>query len=180
MKRIITTCLVIIFSIILTPAIYSASEQKAINIVGKETPYELPHPGLLPDHPLYIFKTIRDNILIFTTRNTHKKALLYQQLSDKRITAAHRLAQKGKGELALAHATEAEDLFLKIPPLVQTVRNQGEEDTGDLISKLYLSNAKHREVITEMIGNTTQSEINLIELLLMKNEEGKKALDSLQ
>ena len=180
MKRIIAACIVIIVSVVLTPAIYSATEQKTISIEEKEIPYELPHPGLLPDHPLYFFKTIRDNILVITTRDNYKKAKLYRHLSDKRIIAAHRLSEKGKGELALTHATEAEELFLEIPPLLKASREQGGEDTEDLISKLHLSNAKHREIIAEMIENIAQSEIDAVETLLMKNAEGKKALDTLQ
>ncbi|MDA1316697.1 MAG: DUF5667 domain-containing protein [bacterium] len=180
MKRIITIIFIIVFSFILTPAIHSATEPKTIIIEEKEIPYELPHPGLLPDHPLYFFKTLRDNILIMTTRNSYKKAKLYLHLSDKRITGALRLSEKGKDELALKNAAEAEEIFLEIPPFLKTVKEEGGEDSESLISALHLSNAKHREVISEMIENTTQTEIQVLEELLMKNEEGKKALNALQ
>jgi hypothetical protein len=106
--------------------------------------------------------------------------VLYHNLSDKRITSALRLSEKGKDELALTNALKAEELFLEIPPLLKMAKKQGEIDMEDLISKLHLSNAKHREVIAEMIKNTTQTEINVVENLLMKNEEGKKALGILQ
>ena len=180
MKRIITVFIVAVIAIVLTPAIHSTSEQTSITIENKEIPYELPHPGLLPDHPLYFFKTLRDAILIVTTRDNYKKAELYRHLSDKRITSALRLSEKGKDDLALINALEAEELFLEIPPLLQMAKKQDGEDTEDLISKLHLSNAKHREVIAEMITNTTQTEIDVVENLLMKNEEGKKVLNTLQ
>lgn len=180
MKRIIAVFIVIVVTIVLTPAIHSASEQKSITIENKEIPYELPHPGLLPDHPLYFFKTLRDTILIITTRDNYKKAGLYRQLSDKHITSALRLSEKGKDELALTNALKAEELFLEIPPFLQIIKEQGGDDPEDLMSKLYLSNAKHREVIAEMIKNTTQTEIDIVENLLIKNKEGKKALDTLQ
>ena len=90
------------------------------------------------------------------------------------------MSEKGKDDLALINALEAEELFLEIPPLLQMAKKQDGEDTEDLISKLHLSNAKHREVIAEMITNTTQTEIDVVENLLMKNEEGKKVLSTLQ
>jgi len=180
MKRIIALLIVIGGAIILTPAIHSASEQKPITIENKETPYELPYSGLLPDHPLYFLKILRDTILIITTRGNDKKAELYRHLSDKQIVSALRLSEKGKDSLALDHALQAEELFLKIPPLLKIEKKQEGKGSGDLISKLHLSNAKHREVIAEIIENTTQTRIDVIKTLIMKNEEGEKALNSLQ
>ena len=150
MKRIITVFIIAVIAIVLTPAIHSASEQTSITIENKEIPYELPHPGLLPDHPLYFFKTLRDSILIITTRDNYKKAELYRHLSDKRITSALRLSEKGKDDLALANALEAEELFLKIPPLLQITKVQHGENIEDLISKLHLSIA-NREHIKEIL-----------------------------
>jgi len=83
MKRIITALIVVVITIVLTPAIYSASEPTSITIENKEIPYELPNPGLLPDHPLYFFKTLRDTILIITTRDNFHLVINYSLLEIK-------------------------------------------------------------------------------------------------
>jgi hypothetical protein len=56
--------------------------------------YELPYPGLLPDHPLFFLKTIRDKITGFFISDPIKKAEFDILQSDKNLNAGIYLVNK--------------------------------------------------------------------------------------
>ncbi|PIZ98613.1 MAG: hypothetical protein COX78_02915, partial [Candidatus Levybacteria bacterium CG_4_10_14_0_2_um_filter_35_8] len=56
--------------------------------------YELPYPGLLPDHPLYFLKMTRDKIIGFFISDPIKKAEFDILQSDKRLSAGVYLLNK--------------------------------------------------------------------------------------
>lgn len=100
--------------------------------------YYLPYPGVLPDHPLYWLKMIRDKLLLVVTRNPvdkYERLLLY---ADKRINAAKFLAEGNQLELAVATATKAEKYL-------EQARQQTEK--GENLEKAY---RKHLEVLEEI------------------------------
>lgn len=66
--------------------------------------YALPYPGILPDHPLYVFKKIRDAILEFLIVDPVRKAEFYILQADKRLAMALAYAQK--------------DRSVSVPPLI--------------------------------------------------------------
>lgn len=151
-----------------------------IEIEEEEVVYNLPYPGILPDHPLYFLKSIRDNVLIFITRDNERKSKLFLTISDKKMASALALAEKGRGNLSQKELEEGEDLFLKIPKRLSIVKEQGGSYSPELIQNLYLSNKKHRETITEVMKKNTESETNEISELLKKNTEIKNELDKLE
>lgn len=75
--------------------------------------YELPYPGLLPDHPLYIFKSIRDLLLRALISHPIKKVEFDLLMADKRLNMAIFLFQKQKTELGVKTVAEGID-YLKI------------------------------------------------------------------
>ena len=142
--------------------------------------YQLPYPGLLPGHPLYILKVIRDNILIFTTRDNQKKAKLYLHLSDKNMSTAIALINEGKEQAAIEQLKTAERRFLLIPPILQELKNQGGEYASAFIVDLSQSNQKHREVIILVIGKVTESDIDVLDELLEQNTKAEELLKNTQ
>lgn len=77
-------------------------------ILAQSVDYYLPYPGILPDHPLYWLKMVRDRIgLITVTGKTAKaeKLLLY---ADKRLGAAWALIDGNKLPLGVSTLTKAE------------------------------------------------------------------------
>lgn len=113
--------------------------------------YNLPYPGLLPDSPLYLTKIIRDRITDFLTRDNFKKAELYLLYSDKRAAMSLILASKGKNQLAIDTFVKGEKYFFKIPGLLKAVKKQGGQVPSNFFETLKLSNAKHKELIEELI-----------------------------
>ena len=118
--------------------------------------YNLPYPGLLPDSPLYITKIIRDRITDFLTRDNLKKAELYLLYSDKRTSMSLVLASKGKSQLAIDTFAKGEKYFLKIPELLRSAKKQGTQAPSSFVETLKLSNAKHKELIEELIKTLPQ------------------------
>ncbi len=139
--------------------------------------YPLPYPGLLPDNPLYFLKSVRDSMFVFTTRDAVKKAQLYLLLSDKHTSAALLLAEKGKEELAIKELQKSEHFFEQIPPLLKSAKKQGSTPpSNDLMTKLYQSNMKRGEIITEVMKKTTQGNITTLKSIFEANKKMKKTL----
>ncbi|CAN5206812.1 hypothetical protein BH09PAT1_BH09PAT1_2440 [soil metagenome] len=170
MKNIVIVCLILISTLIVLPTLGAVANSKTINVDEQKVVYQLPYPGILADHPLYPIKKLRDSILIFTTRDTLKKSELYHHLSDKHIAIAVQLADKGKEQLAINEFILSEEYFSKAPSLLRESKKQGVAPTNDFITKLYQSNSKHAEIITEFLKKTTQANIDTLDSLLKKNK----------
>lgn len=145
--------LLISFVIIFPVAFYfvMGASDTLVKAPQEKVIYNLPYPGLLPDSPLYITKVIRDKITDFLTRDNLKKAELYLLYSDKRISMSLVLASKGKNQLAIDTFAKGEKYFLKIPKLLISAKKQGSQAPSSFVETLKLSNAKHKELIEELI-----------------------------
>ena len=140
--------------------------------------YNLPYPGLLPDNPLYLAKTVRDRITDFLTRDNLKKAELYLLYSDKRAAMSLALAHKGKSQLAIDTFIKGEKYFLKIPYLLKSVKKQGGQVPSNFFEILKLSNAKHKELIGELIKILPQGLNQSLTLLSDLNQQVKLEIES--
>jgi len=141
--------------------------------------YNLPYPGLLPDNPLYITKIIRDKITDFLTRDNLKKAELYLLNSDKRASMAMALALKGKNQLAIDTFMKGEKYFFRIPDLLRSAKKQGTQAPSGFIEILKLSNAKHKEMIGELIKLLPQGLNDPLNQLSDLNNQIKTQIESL-
>ena len=140
--------------------------------------YNLPYPGLLPDSPLYLTKIIRDRINDFLTRDNLKKAELYLLNSDKRASMSMALALKGKNKLAIETFIKGEKYFIKIPDLLRSTKKQGTQAPSSFIETLKLSNAKHKEMIEELIKILPQGLNEPLTQLSDLNQQIKTEIDS--
>lgn len=163
--------------IFLTNFIFLATAQE-VKIEVKKTIYDLPYAGILPDHPLFFLKNIRDRVFEFATRDQLKKANLYLLLSDKRMRMAIELFEKGKGMLAVDSVVKAEAYFLKIPDLLTTSKKQGAAADGVFILRLKTAIEKHREIIESLIKDVSDSERKKLEEILKVNKLIKNKLSS--
>lgn len=179
MRKFAAIFLIIIFSFFLLPQIALITQSQSLNIDEPEVVYPLPYPGILTDHPLYFIKQMRDSILVFTTRDNAKKAQLYLHLSDKHMAIALELAQKSKGDLSKKELINAENYFLEIPPVLREAKEQGSSSSADFVSKLQQSNAKHKEVITEVMKKVSDSDVETFKTILDKNNQAQKEIQKL-
>lgn len=172
--------LVGLLALLLFATVHPAHAQESITLSDQNVVYELPYPGILPDHPLYIFKSIRDHIIEFTTRETMRKAEFLLAQSDKFISMAPPLEKKGKDKLAAETAQQAEEAAARIPDLVKTSKSQGVGPSSEFITKLKGSNAKHREVLESLLRDIPQGEREAVTHTLDLNKQSAKALESLK
>lgn len=126
--------------------------------------YYLPYPGILPDHPLYFLKMIRDRIWLILTTNPLKKAEVLLLFADKRIGAAAVLVEGNKVNLGLTTATKAEKYLERALEMEKKARDSG-KDTRAFLEKLQQATSKHEELLLAMEKKAT-GEVDLIEKIL--------------
>jgi hypothetical protein len=169
---------VFLFFIITVPSFYLINSQ-TITIKEKKVVYELPYPGLLPDHPLYFLKATRDKFLEIITRDNVKKAEFYLHLSDKKANAATFLVKKGKNKLAVETIASGEKHASKISDLLTAAKNQGASATPAFIDRVKLSNTKHREIIEQLLKEIPSGDQTDIEEVVKLNEKIRRDLERL-
>ncbi len=173
--------LLITFIIVIPFATYFVlgASDSLIKTPQEKVAYNLPYPGLLPDSPLYLTKIVRDRIADFLTRDNLKKAELYLLYSDKRAAMSLVLARKGKNQLAIDTFTKGEKYFLKIPNLLKSAKKQGGQAPSNFFETLKLSNAKHKELIEELIKILPQGLNQSLTQLSNLNQQIKLEIESL-
>jgi len=167
----------VVFVPFITYFVLGASET-LVKTPQEKVIYNLPYPGLLPDSPLYLTKIIRDRINDFLTRDNLKKAELYLLNSDKRASMSMALALKGKNKLAIDTFIKGEKYFIKIPDLLRSAKKQGTQAPSSFIETLKLSNAKHKEMIEELIKILPQGLNEPLTQLSDLNQQIKTEIDS--
>lgn len=175
MKNILLVFFILIGSLVLFPLIdlRAQSQTQSLSLDDQKVIYQLPYPGILPDNPLYFIKETRDSIKVFITRDNLKKADLYLNLADKHMAIALKMAEKGREKIAISELQKSEELFRNIPTLLINSKKQGVAPSNDMIIKLYQSNSKHQEIITEVMKKLTQTEIETFKNILLENEKAR-------
>ena len=181
MKKFGRFVLLFLFLIILPAMAYFVMESSGAPVATpqEKVVYNLPYPGILSDHPLYFMKITRDRLMEFLTRDNVKKAQLYLLYSDKRVAMAMSLAKKGKSQQAISAFSKGEKYFLKIPDILRVVKEQGGQPPSGFVETLKVSNAKHAELIGELMKTLPEGNQEYLAALLNLNLEIKKALETL-
>ncbi len=156
MKRIISISLSLILLIFFfSHSSYAAEEKMSKEISPTPTiiEYQLPYPGLLPDNPLYFFKTIRDRIVSLLIADPFKKSEFNLLQADKRLSTGMYLFEKGKKTLAETTISKGENYFQEALTQAEKATREG-KDTKDLIRRLSEAYAKHKEVLTNIVDKS--------------------------
>lgn len=182
LKFIFALCL--IFS--LFPAFASAQTLKSdlpqasdSSKMNQKIDYELSYPGILPDHPLYFLKAIRDKTVSFFISNPLKKADFEVLMADKRVLASFLLVQKNKNSLAKDTFSKAENYFEDAITRTKDAKSQGMY-TQEIVQKLKLSNSKHQEVFSEIEKTIGKKEIKKWQKERERLKEMEKKVKSLE
>ena len=142
--------LLLFLSFLLFSISFAQLPEDAPNKLEQSVPYQLPYPGILPDHPLYFLKKLKENLALWFTFDQQAKTEKLLLYSDKRTAMSQSLIKKGKVKLALKTAVEAEKLFEKT---IQEVKKNKIEDP-EFISRIKLSHEKHVEVAEKLIRDS--------------------------
>jgi len=131
------------FKLAPTPAPQTASE---ININ-----YNLPATGYIgPESPFWALEVMRDKLWLAVTRNPIKKAEILLLLSDKRLSSAMELAEKGKYNEATPVVIKSEMYLIQSLDQLEKASGEGYEVLG-FAGHLSLASLKHREILEEFL-----------------------------
>lgn len=152
MKTIIAICVCLIIGLFGTT---SVSAQQEISSFGLPTPttidYNLPYPGILPNHPLYFLKNIRDEILLFFTRSLLKNSRVRLLIADKNLGMATQLIDLGLDKEAIQVLQKGEKHLLVAILQLQELKKRGELPAG-AVDKFELAARKHEDVINHLMN----------------------------
>ena len=123
---------------------------------GAISKYTLPYAGLLPDHPLYFLKTLRDRIIDLLIADNLKKADFTLLQADKHLSMAIVLVEQGKPELAESTESKGQNYLLRTLTHREKAKVEGKDTTG-LSTKLAASLDKHHEVLLDLAKKTEGS-----------------------
>lgn len=140
----------------IAPVENATTEKVATQEAQTNNDYFLAYPGLLPDHPLYSLKMVRDRIWLWLTTNSLKKAELLLLFADKRLGAAKALIEGNKVELGVSTITKGEKYLERAIAQGKIATEKG-EDAQALLEKLSQATLKHQEVLTELVNKVPES-----------------------
>jgi hypothetical protein len=141
--------------------------------------YSLPFPGILPDHPLYGLKLMRDKILIMFTRNPVRKTHLNLLLADKKLVMGQLLWEKNDFDLSISTLYEGEKLLLISATGLSDLKTQNNLPEG-LADKIELAAKKHQEVIKQLTIVTGNENLKqqLTQISAMTNQTIQQVLST--
>lgn len=179
LKPLTTALLVFFFAIIVPPLFfmfnYSQTPTPSIN----KMVYELPYPGLLPDSPLYKLKQLRDGALEFATRDNLKKSELHLLMSDKLLRTAQMMSSQKKNKFVAPALLKSEKYFSKSVTEALESKKQGRSANNEFIDHLKMSNAKHEEVLAQIVTSIMPDQKSMYKETVELNRENKKSLGGL-
>lgn len=114
--------------------------------------YDLAYPGILPDHPFYKLKVLRDKISLALISDPRKKIDFYLLKADKELLAAAILVDKGLIDLAAQTALKAEHNYTLLTQELYRLPTSPKEE---LYKKLKTASLKHQEVLASLAKRVT-------------------------
>lgn len=146
-------------------------------IVKPEVKYYLPYPGILPDHPLYSLKMVRDRIWLWLTMNSSKKVELLLLFANKRIGAGKALVEGGKTDLGITTIEKGEKYLERAVEALDKME-EGKE-VKSLASQIKQATLKHEEIILSLEEGLEGETKSALEKLLTYTKGVKERLDKL-
>lgn len=139
-------------TIVATPA----PAAKAGAVTPKKQEYLLPFPGILPDHPLYFLKQVRDGIMDRLIVDPLRKAEFLILQADKRLNMGNTLIVQKKEKLAEVTVSKGEKYMERAVTGLSGYKSMGRPVPAAITDTLNRSTDKHIEVLTGMIEATTE------------------------
>lgn len=114
--------------------------------------YQLPYPGILPNHPLYGIKVLRDQVMEFFTRDPLKKAELDLLFADKRINMAQ-VVREQDWALSETTASKAEKYLIKVQQSLEAAKSIGLTPTVSFIAKVKRATRAHNKILKSLLAS---------------------------
>lgn len=128
--------------------------------------YYLPYPGILPDHPMYWLKMIRDRVQLWLVSDSEAKTEKLLVSADKRLGAGFQLIEGNKISLGVTTLTKAEKYLEQAAQLGVSL-----EGAQELQGRLEKATKKHTEVLRLIRDKIGDEHRIVIEQMIRMNEE---------
>jgi len=126
--------------------------------IQDKTVYNLPYPGILPDHALYPLKLFRDKLLNLFIQDPQRKIEFNLLMADKRLNMGVFLIEKGKYELAAKTVAEAQGFFNNGIDIINDLQKEDKDSVSNNTIDTYKKSAnKHQEVLIIMKNNAPEN-----------------------
>lgn len=130
--------------------------------------YALPYPGILPDHPLFFIKIIRDRILQFLIKNPVKKCEFQILLADKSLISGMMLLEKNKQDLAIKSYDKAVNSLTQAEHYLFEIPGSDKTQIVNVKDRFEKSLQKHQELLSEVQGKLNDRQNLQVDQLLTK------------
>jgi len=166
---------IVCFLIILsnTASAFAQQISPSITPIPSPTPveYQLPYPGILPGHPFYFLKSLRDNIMSLLISSPLKKAEFNLLQSDKNLQAALYLYGQNKDNETVFQTLQAsEDYFKKTIDNIEEAKKQG-INVLEFERKITIASLKHQELVSNLAESAKDSDKKQFESSLKKMQD---------
>ena len=173
-------------SLIFSPLIFAqgVSSRPADLVNNEKVIYELPDTGsITPENPLFIFKQIRDGVMLALPQDSHARMRTLIQLGDKYTVYAEKLAHLSKTQRSI-HTFQTAMTYQStmIDILKEESKKQNQEGDAECTELRYIatqSNIKQAEMIRLLIDDLSASEQPAYVQLLDKNMQLRKKLQGI-
>lgn len=144
------------------------------------TDYNLAYPGLLPGHPLYFLKALRDRVIGLLISDPQKKAEFYLLASDKRLYAGVLLVQnEGKDELAVSTISKSNNYFHQVLGAVGKVPKNN-PNRAPFLEKAEVSIKKHQEMAEGLLQELERADQQALRSELNRMQDFEKQVQALR
>ncbi|MBU1327153.1 hypothetical protein KKB64_04785 [Patescibacteria group bacterium] len=124
--------------------------------------YFLPYPGILPDHPLYKIKLVRDWILERIIVDPIRKTEFYILQGDKRLNMGIALVEKGNSALAGEVISQSGNFMEQAMHTLTSIKTAGREVPLYVLEHMESALVKHNDVLETMRVNQSGSAESVI------------------
>lgn len=175
--QILAGLLVILTVFTLSPKISHAQETPNTTMPIKHVNYDLAFPGILPDHPLYKLKVLRDKVSAKLINDPIKKAEFYLLQADKGILATAMLIDKNNIKLAEETALKAEN---NVTLATFELKRASKKPSNELFIKLKTASLKHQEVLDTIVKKLSSNDQETFIKVLNFSKTNLQTIDELQ
>lgn len=118
--------------------------------VSVEAPAETEDPGILPDSPFYVLKTLWENVQEFLARDPLKKAELHLKFAQRRLAETQKMCEKGKCGIAERWLERFQVKIQKATWAAQKAQEKG-KDVAALVEKLQANLERQQAVLDKVL-----------------------------
>lgn len=166
-------------TVIFTPTVLADAKtteetRKEVATAEAKIKYDLAFPGILPDHPLYKLKVLRDKLAAALISDPLKKIEYFLLQTDKGLLASAMLVDKKNIKLAHETALKAENNYTL---LTQELYKLPRKPNEAFFEKLKTASLKHQEVLDSIIKRVSKEEKKTFEAVVDFSKRNLKTVE---